>query len=64
MVFDIQHLASVALDAQPVVGARQHRIAELIEHRRLGVRLVGRQPVVARISDDTAVAIDDERPSG
>ncbi len=59
-VAEIEHLAAIALDPQPVVGAYQHGIAQLIEHRRLHVGLVGRQPVVAGIGNDAAGPIDDQ----
>ena len=60
-VAEIEDLAAIALDAQPVVDACQHGIAQLIEHRRLDVGIVGRQPVVAGIGNDAAGLIDDQR---
>ena len=37
-VAEIEDLAAIALDAQPVVDAFKHGIAQLVEHRRLDVR--------------------------
>ena len=55
----VQGLATIALDAQPVVGLRQRGVADLVEQRRFGALALGYRPIVAGEGDDSAGPVDD-----